>query len=380
MAGRRGNNEGSIRKRKDGRWEARVTVNGRQRSLYGKTRDEVARKMRSTLRDVDRGHPVVSHQTLLQAYLREWLETTVKPTVRPKTYESYEGHVRLHIVPALGAVPLVKLEPRHVQRLMNDMLIRGLSPRTVIHTRATLRRALGHAQKWGLVARNVAALVDPPKAPRAEIDPLSPEQARQFLAAVEGDRFETLYHVALALGMRRGEILGLPWSNVDLDAGTLRVNQALQQIEGEWQLVEPKTKRSRRTLPIPDIVVAKLRTHRARQSRDRLRAGDRWEDWGLVFTTRIGTPLDGGNVTKAFQRTLAALGLPRQRFHDLRHACATFMLMQGLSPRVVMETLGHSQISVTMDTYAHVMPELQLEAANRMNDLLGGSDANQGQN
>ena len=373
MGGRRGNNEGSIRKRPDGRWEARFTVGGKQRSLYGKTREIVARKMRDAQRNSDRGLPVVDQRTQLQVFLYEWLENSVKPTVRPKTYESYEGHVRLYLAPAIGKIPMVKLEPGHVQKLMNDMLERGLSPRTVIHTRAVLRRALGQAHKWGLVSRNVAALVDPPKATRTEVKPLTPVQARLFLDAIDGDRFEALYHVALALGMRQGEILGLTWSNVDLSSGTLRVKQALQKIDGKWQLVEPKTNRSRRTLPIPKIVLDKLREHRTRQKRDRLKAGDRWQDWELVFTTGIGTPLDGVNVNKHFQRTLAALGLPKQRFHDLRHACATFLLSQGLSPRVVMETLGHSQISVTMDTYSHVMPELQQEAADRMNELLGGS-------
>ncbi len=374
--GRRGNNEGSIRKRSDGRWEARITIAGKQRSVYGKTREIVARKMRDAMSEAERGLPVADQRTQLQTYLREWLENTVKLTVRPKTYESYEGHIRLYIEPAIGKVPLVKLTLSHVQQLMNGMLERGLSPRTVIHTRATLRRALGQAHKWGLVSRNVAALVDPPKAPRSEVMPLTPEQARLFLDAIEGDRFEALYHVALALGMRQGEILGLTWSNVDLSAGTLRVKQALQKINGEWQLVEPKTKRSRRTLPLPATVASKLREHRARQNRARLNAGDRWQDWGLVFTTGIGTPLDGVNVNKHFQRTLAALGLPKQRFHDLRHACATFLLTQGLSPRVVMETLGHSQISVTMDTYSHVMPELQREAADRMDELLNASDPN----
>lgn len=245
-----------------------------------------------------------------------------------------------------------------------------LSPRTVQYIYAVLRRALGQALKWNLVARNVATLVDPPRVRRPEVQPLSPEEARQLLTKVEGDRLAALYSVALALGLRQGEALGLRWRDVDLEAGTLAIRNALQRVDGKLQFVDPKTSKSRRTVALPEVAVAALRTHRVRQYQERLVAGTRWHDTGLVFTTSIGSGLDGRNVTRQFQKLLKDLGLPRQRFHDLRHTCASLLLAQGVHPRVVMDILGHSQIKLTMDTYSHVIPQLQRDAAGRINEIL----------
>lgn len=169
---------------------------------------------------------------------------------------------------------------------------------------------------------------------------------------------------------RQGEALGLRWDDVDLDAGTLTIRKSLQRVDGELQLVEPKTAKSRRTVALPDVAVSALRAHRVRQIEERLLAGSRWNDTGLVFTTTIGTGLDGRNVTRQFQKLLEDARLPRQRFHDLRHTCASLLLAQGVHPRVVMETLGHSQVRLTMDTYSHVIPQLQREAAGRIDAIL----------
>ncbi len=367
---KRGNNEGSIRKRNDGRWEARVSAGGKQRSIYGKTREDVARKMRALQREVDQGRRIVTKKQSLAQFLDAWLEESVQPSVRPRTFQTYEMHCRLYLKPALGTLSLDQLGPQHVLRLQNDLLERGLAPSTVTYTRAVLRKALGQALQWGYVTQNAVTLVPAPKARRPEVSPLSPEQARVFLQAVKGDRLEALYTVALAVGLRQGEALGLRWQDVDLSRGTLSVRNALQRLDGEFKLVPPKTRKSRRTIPLPQTVQIALAQHQVRQLQEREAAGAEWHDWGLVFTTPLGMPLDGVSVTKSFQKRLRELGLPHQRFHDLRHACASFLLAQGLSPRVVMETLGHSQISLTMDTYAHVMPSLQREAADRMDDLL----------
>lgn len=221
-----------------------------------------------------------------------------------------------------------------------------------------------------MVARNVATLVDVPRVQRPEVQPFSLEQARTILDAIRGNRFEALYSVALAVGLRRGEALGLRWDDVDLDAGTLKVRTALQRIDGKLQLVEPKTSRSRRTIALPDMAVAALRSHRARQLQERLLAGSRWQDTGMVFTTSIGTYMEPRNLTRHFNRTVKNAGLPPKRFHDLRHTCASLLLAQGVHARVVMEILGHSQIGLTMDTYSHVAPSLQRDAAGRMNDAL----------
>jgi integrase len=199
---------------------------------------------------------------------------------------------------------------------------------------------------------------------------LDPDEARTFLATVKGDRLEALYSVALSLGLRQGEALGLLWENVDLDTGILKVRTALQRIEGKQQLVEPKTAKSRRNIIMPEVTITSLRTHRIRQLEERLAAGTRWKEQGLVFTSTIGTPLDQRNSFRLFQEALQRAGLPHIRFHDLRHTCASLLLAQGVHPRVVMETLGHSQISLTMDTYSHVIPALQRDAADRMNALL----------
>ena len=278
----------------------------------------------------------------------------------------------MHIVPDLGNVVLDQVTPQHVQALINKKLRAGLSPKTVQYMRGVLRTALGQAERWGMVSRNAAALVDGPRQHRNVINPLGLDEARRLLDAARDDRLGALYSVALAMGLRQGEALGLRWEDVDLEEGVLHVRYQLQRLNGKVQLVEPKTAMSRRTLALPDSIVASLEAHRERQARERHLAGSRWVETGLVFTTPIGTALDGPNVTKRFQRLLARIGLPKRRFHDLRHSCASLLLAQNVAPRVVMEILGHSQISLTMNTYTHVLPHLRREAAAHMDVLLAG--------
>jgi integrase len=201
---------------------------------------------------------------------------------------------------------------------------------------------------------------------------LDPAQARRFIELIADTRDEAMYLTALAVGLRQGELLGLSWRDIDLEASTLIVRNALQRVDGRMALVEPKSLTSRRTVVLPALVVGSLRRHRRRQMEERLVAGTRYgvDDWDLIFRTRIGSPMDGPTVNKRFQELLARNDLPRQRFHDLRHACASLLLAQGVAPRVVMETLGHSQISLTMNTYSHVIPALGRAAADRMDDIL----------
>ena len=260
-----------------------------------------------------------------------------------------------------------------MQAFLNAKSASGLSPRSVGYLRAVLRQALGQAERWGMVTRNVARLADPPRIPRHEVRPFSPEEARRFLDAIRGDRLEALYLVALGVGLRQGEILGLAWSDVDLEASTLTVRHALQRVDRVLVLVEPKSATSRRIIALPALVRDALRAHRTRQRTERLLAGSRWHDdpRDVVFRTTVGTPMDGIAVTRRFQAVLRQAGLPRQRFHDLRHACASLLLAQGVAPRVVMETLGHSQISLTLNTYSHVIPALGRAAADQMDAVLG---------
>ncbi len=376
---RRGRGEGTISLRSDGRWQGRIDlgwVQGKRRRkvVYGSTRVEVAKKLTQLLRERDQGLVSSSPSQTLSTYLESWL-ASIEHTVRPKTFISDRMYVNRHIVPALGKVRLDRLTPQYVQALLDAKLREGLAPQSVIHIRGILRRALRRALRYGWVARNVAALTDPPKLERKEIRPFNRHEAWSFLRAVEGDPLEALYSLALATGLRQGELLGLRWEDVDLEQATVRVNYALQRYGGELHMVPPKTARSRRVVSVPDVAVRALQAHKSRQMQDRRRAGERWQDGGLVFSTRWGTPIEPRNATRSFKRVLANAGLPEIRFHDLRHSCATLLLTQGVSPRVVMEILGHSQISLTMNTYSHVALELQREAASRMDAALGSSGA-----
>lgn len=388
MAGkRRANHEGSVRQRADGRWEAIISLpDGRRKSIYGKTQEVVVRRKTELLGSVQQGLPVPDGRTTVGQFLRLWLSDVARPTIRPRTFESYEMIVNLHLIPAFGKVRLSKLGPQDVQTYMNRKRKEGLSPKTVVNHRAVLRRALGQALKWGLVARNVATLVDPPRVTRHEIEPLSLEEAEKLLQAVRGHRLEALFTVALALGLREGEALGLCWKDVDLDGGMLLVRRQLQRLKGELVdgkrqrgrvvLAETKTDRSRRTIALPAFAVQALREHRVRQLEERLQMGARWkgcEQGELVFPSIFGTPLDARNLIRQYHALLEKAGIPRRRFHDLRHTCATLLLVQGEDLRVVMEVLGHSQITLTANTYQHVVQSLKRGAADKMQALLGGA-------
>lgn len=371
---KRGNAEGSISKRRDGRWEARVSLgyaDGRRqrRAFYGKSRQEVARKLGRAQRALADGLPLPSERQTLGTFLEDWLRDSAARKVRPRTLQRYGEIVGLHLAPKLGRLPLAKLTPQHVERMMNEALAAGASPQSAAHHRAVLRTALNVAMRWGLLGRNVASLAEPSHVPEREVRALSPADARALLEAVRGDRLEALFTVALALGLRQGEALGLRWSDVDLDGDTLRVQRSLQRVDREWCFMAPKTARSRRTVALPSPVTAALREHRTRQLEERLRLGAAWQgnQWGdLVFADEAGGPLSGFHVSRRFRALLALAGLPPMRYHDLRHGAASLMAAQGVPARVAMEVLGHAQISTTMNIYTHVAPELARDAADRV--------------
>lgn len=365
---KRGNNEGSAYEDRPGSWRGAITLsNGKRKYFRGKTRAAVAKKITSALADLDKGLPITTNERLTVAgYLERWLAEIVKPKRRASTYRGYNVNVRRHIVPALGSVPLTKLTPLQVQRLLNDLERTGLSARTAQYVHATLRVALKQALRWGLVVRNVATLVDAPVLNRAEVQPLTPETAKQLLAAVAGDRLQALYSVAMALGLRRGEALGLRWEDVDLEQRRqLHIRVQLQRVTGQGlQLVDVKTASSRRVLDLPDPIVVALIAHRERQRFERRAAG--WQEHGLVFTTTIGTPIETGNLWRSYHRLLAQAGLPSARFHDLRHTAASLLLAQGCELWEVSRILGHSGLQITSDTYAHLYPQARRAAADRM--------------
>ncbi len=377
MVRRRGPGEGTITQRTDGRWQARLDlgndINGKRqrKTLYGKTYKEAYDKFVDARRDHASGLPVATKSQTVAQFVTHWLTETKRQRVRPKTYRSYEQLVRHHIIPGLGRHQLAKLSPQHVQTFLNAKLADGLSPRTVQYLRSLLGQALGQALKWALVSRNVATLVDPPKVEAYESKFLSPEESRRLLLAVRGDRLETIYSVALALGLRQGEILGLRWEDVDFALGVIRVRKQLQRLGGRLQLVDLKTRKSMRTLHLPDLVLEQLQAHRIRQADEQVRRGASWKgcEWNLVFTSTVGTPLEARNLVRHIKGLLTKAGLADMRFHDLRHSCGTLLIAQGVPAKVVQETLGHSQISLTLNTYVHILPEVQRQAATAMDTL-----------
>ena len=374
---KRGSGEGSIYKRSDGRWVGVVDLgwlDGKRnrKSMYAKTRKEVQEKLNTALISHRRGLSFHSENLTVRQFLFDWLTESVKPTVRPRTYQSYSELVRLHLEPSLGRIRLSRLTSRDVRKLVNSKLNAGLSPRRVQYIHAVLRKALSQAEKDGLVARNVSKLADAPKVEQSEISPFEPHEARLFVKALSGERLESLYLLAIATGIRQAEILGLSWKDIDFDKSQCTVRKTLQRIDGEFRFVEPKTTRSRRTLALPGMVITSLKEHKGRQVGEMLLAGDNWVDSDLVFTDSLGKPLADNVVRGRFYRILEKAGLRKQRFHDLRHACASLMISQGVNSREVMETLGHSTIAMTLNRYAHIFQEAQKETADKMGKVLTG--------
>jgi integrase len=371
--GKRANGEGSIYKRKDGRYCATLTIEGdKRKSFYGATRQEVSRKLNDALKSHREGLPLADEQQTVGRFFDAWLEA-VKPKVRHSTHYRYSGYVRIHIAPELGRVRLAKLTPEHLQRLYAHRIEAGLSPMSVKHIHRVIHAALEKAVRWSLVPRNVADLVDPPRTRRKDMATLSAAQARILISAAQGERLEALYVVALTTGMRQGELLALRWGDVDLDRRTLQVRSSLQRAVEGFEFAEPKTASSRRSVSITEAAASALRRHRAAQASERLRVGAAWADLGLVFANKVGEPLDPRNLLqRCFYPLLKRAGLPRIRFHDLRHTAATLMLAQGVHPKIASEMLGHSNIGITLDTYSHVTPTMQRSATDALDALLSG--------
>lgn len=348
----------------------------RQRQkVYGKTQAEVQARLTAILARKGEGTLPKPGRLTVETFLTSWIAGLHK---RPRTWEHYELNVRKHIVPTIGSKSLAKLTATDVEKMMALKLSEGLSPRSVHHMRAVLRNALRKAVRDRLVAHNVAAEADPPDVPMVEMQTLTPEQVKVFLRAVRGRRLEALYVTTLALGLRQGEVLGMRWSDIDLDAGTMRVTRALQwvrpvgQRHAEPVLAEPKSRTSRRALTLPSVAIDALRAHRKRWADEKLRLGERYlNEWDLVFVGPQGEPLNPKTIwTEFHEEILASAGLPMIRFHDLRHSCASLLLLHGVPARMVQEILGHSSISLTLGTYSHVLPGLREQATAAMDAVL----------
>ena len=338
MNSRRPQGEGSVYRLPNGRWRGVVNLGwhaGKRRRKYitRGTQAEVVRELRRLTAAADAGRLPIERAPTLGQWLERCLTEVAAPSVRPSTLRRYRQELRLYVAPALGKVPLDKLKPSQVSDFYRSQL-RRLSPGSARRLHALLRRSLAVAVRWQLSPWNPVTAVDSPSLSSIEVHPFDTSEARLFLAAASGDRFEARWLIAISLGLRQGEVLGLAWRDVDLDQRVLAVRQTLQYRPGEgFHLVPPKTARSRRIVPLPDAVVDALKLRREQQETDRLAAGvEFWEDWGLVFTTRFGTPLSPRNDYRDFQRLIAAASLGHVRLHDLRHTAASLLLAQGVSP------------------------------------------------
>lgn len=372
VPGRRGKGEGSIVKRTDGRWSAYATgMNGQRRYVYGKTRTEVAHKLGALTQQLSSGLPLPSGRETVGSFLATWLEGR-RSQLRPAPWRRSEEYVRIHIVPVIGHVKVSRLTPQHLTRLYEGRLRAGLSTTSVHHLQATLHTALGQAVRWNLVPRNVADLVDPPRVRRTEMTVLNPDQVRVLLDAAKQGPLEAIVAVAVSTGMRRGELLALRWRDVDLNRGTIHVVGTLQRgFDRQLVIAETKTSRSRRQVELSDFASDALRRHRASQTEVRLLLGEEWQDHELVFPNQFGKLQDGGHLLLGqFVPLLKRAGLPRIRFHDLRHTAATLLLGRGIHPKIVSEMLGHTTVGITLDLYSHVTPTMQREAARAMDEIL----------
>ncbi|WP_165423249.1 tyrosine-type recombinase/integrase [Ktedonosporobacter rubrisoli] len=380
---KRGNGEGSIYRRKeDGKWVSSITLeNGKRRVVYGKTRAEAKNKLIEALQEQQKGMLVVSGPLTVAQFLTDWLENTHKRLIRPRTYERYREAIYLHLIPVLGQHQLQKLTVQHIQAFYAKKEEEGLAPATIVYYHSVLHNALNTGIKRGLISRNVCNLADPPRKEHYEIQPLSIVQAQKFLSAIENHKWKALYALAIATGLRRGEILGLKWQDVNFKNGTLQVQRILSRVPTQtpkrvhvYVEAEPKTKRSRRNIVIAPFALEALDQHRMQQAEIRSKAGETWKDHDYVFCTMKGTHLNPNHVVEELKKILLRAELPNIRFHDLRHSAATFLFVAGVHPKIVQEFLGHTQISTTMDIYSHMLPGMQEDAVNKLHDALKRKD------
>ncbi len=379
---KRGNNEGSIyeqewpqtRVRKDGavvelrrrRWVASVTLdNGKRKTFYGNTREEVAHKLARGLVQFERGLPFTPETLTVGKYLSDWLDS-MRPTLKPKTYASYEQLIRVHIQPGLGKIRLGKLQKADVNRFLANREHAGSSPRTRQYLLSILRMALEDAVDDELIARNVGKLAKSPRVAQREIQPFDQHAVNALLDAGRNHRFEHLFAFLLGSGLRLGEALALQWEDVNRKHGSIQVRHTLERIAGQpWRIAEPKSASGRRVVPLIGPAGDSLRAQHKRVAEMRLAAPE-WHDYDLVFPSANGNPLDGTNVYHEFKKLLAKAGLTiAYRVHDLRHSTATYLLAAGVDGRIVMQVMGWSQVSM-LKRYQHVLDPMLRDAGVRL--------------
>lgn len=368
---RRAHGEGGLVRRKDGRWAGSFySVEGKRVYVYGSTQQEALEKLRKAQSEQEQGVLATGPKLKLGVYLEQWLEDVKKPELRVSSYVKYKKLIVGYIIPALGNLQLQKLTPQHVQSFYTKKLKEGLSAKTVHSIHGVLHNAIDNAVRWRLVPKNVTDLVTPPRLEKHEVQSLTLEQARTLLAAARGHRLDMLLTLALTTGMRRGELLALRWSDIDLESGLLQVRRTVDFIARYGYVEgEPKTARSRRKIVLPAFVVAMLKQHRKNQLEQRLKVGDDWQDRDLVICGLEGNYLNPRYLLKLFDKLLVEAGLSHMRFHDLRHSVVTLLLGMGVDPRTIQEFVGHEDITTTLRIYSHVLPSMQQGVADKLSEL-----------
>lgn len=408
---RNANGQGGVYQRTDGRWEAKIFVDapdGRRKriSVYGDTQQETLNELTRILDQQRRGIPVVTTTMEVAEYMTYWLENIAEPSIRRTTYASYEGDVRLHIIPGIGKRKLKSLQPAEVRAWLTGLqslcqccaqgkdakrASKGkarccalqpakcckdvLSSSSIQHILRVLRAALQDALDEELLNRNVARLVQLRVTDKRNVRAFTVPEAVRFLKTAQAHRLYALWAVALSMGLRRGEALGLGWRDVDLDSGLIKIHRALHRVDGQLQLEDVKTEGSAGLLPLPPPLVAILESHRRRQMKERLAAGPSWRDTGLVFTTATGGPIEPRGVNRMFSSLCKKADVPRIRVHDLRHSCATLLFTMGVEAATVQKILRHSSISVTTGTYVEVIESVKRDALDSMGTLLPAIEA-----
>lgn len=377
MAGKRGNNEGSIRQRPDGRWEARVTVGTNpgtgkpeRRSIYGKTQAEVRKKMTTILNELDKGTYQTPNKMTVTAWMEEWLTTFCANKVKPLTYSSYQGIIRNHIAPQIGAMELQAVRGMHVQKLYNTMTENGASGKTVKNVSAVLHKAFTIAIKQGIIQLNPCEGAELPKVEKHEITPLSDEEIPLFLAALEDEPMGNAYALCLLAGLREGECLGLSWEQIDFKRRRITISQQLQKEKkkGAQYYIAPTTKSGKpRVIEPPAIAFDYLRAEQTRQFENRLRLGSDWHNpHNLVFTNECGEHYKIFTFYSHFKKIAASIGRPDARPHDLRHTAATVAIASGADIKSVQDMLGHATASFTLNVYTHTSEQMMKDTASRV--------------
>jgi integrase len=363
---------GTVFQRQDGRWEAKFKVEetGKYKSLYAPTEKEAYKKLQDALYQQNQGTLAIGRDQTVKQFLEYWLEDVEKPDVRVGTYVGNRVLVHKHLIPGIGHIKLQKLTPQRVQSFYATKLKGGTSSSRVKQMQGVLHKALDHARDIKLVGMNAAEGVKLPKYEKHKPQVLSPEQARLLLNKARERGLETVLALAVGTGMREGEILGLRWSDFDFVKSVLQISRTVDYIPG-YGFVEgkPKTQSSERAILLPQFLVVLLKAHRALQLETRLKAGTKWIDRDLVFPNGMGNYQFDTSLRRQFYRVLDVAELPRMRFHDLRHSAATILISMGVPANVVQKLLGHSDVATTLGIYGSVLPSMQQDAANRMDDV-----------